>query len=728
MSTAIVTCPLCEATCGLAVTLDDDERVVGVRGDKLDVFSQGYICPKGASLGALQDDPDRLSQPLVKRGGEFVAVSWDEAFAEIDRRLPSVRAEHGNDAVALYLGNPGVHNLSPLLYGRVLYKMLNTKNVFSASSVDQLPKHFSSGYLFGEPLTIPVPDIDRTDHLLLIGANPLVSNGSLMTAPDVRGRLRAIRERGGKIVVVDPRRTITAEHADEHVAIRPGTDALLLASLAQVLFAEELVALGRLTPHVTGVDEVRELVAQFKPEAVADLVGLAPEEIRRMARELAAANRAAVYGRIGTTTQLFGSLASWLVDVLNVLTGNLDREGGAMFPLAVGGQANMKPGRRRGFTHGRWHSRVRGLPEVMGEFPVATLAEEILTPGDGQVRALITVGGNPCLSTPNAARLDEALEQLDFMVSLDIYLNETSRHADVILPGPPPLARDHIDFAFYQLSVRNIANWTPAATRSALPQEWETILRLVGVVGGQGPDADIAALDDVVAAEVARRLGIDSAAAGERRGPARLVDLMLRGGPYELTLADLEAAPHGVDLGPLTPRIPDVLGTPSGTIELAHPAITADLPRLAAELDRTADPLVLVGRRQLGSNNSWMHNIAPLVRGGNRCTAHVHPDDAARLGLSDGALARVRSRAGEITVPVEITDAIRPGVVSIPHGWGHGVPGTRGAVAAAHPGVNSNILTDDLLLDALSGTAVLNGIPIEMAPAEPATVGMASSR
>ena len=725
MSTAIVTCPLCEATCGLEVTLDDDAQVVGVRGDKLDVFSRGYICPKGASLGALQEDPDRLSQPMLKRDGEFVAVSWDEAFAEIDRRLPSIRTEHGNDAVAIYLGNPGVHNLSPLLYGRALYKLLNTKNIYSASSVDQLPKHFSSGYLFGEPLTIPVPDIDRTDHLLLIGANPLVSNGSLMTAPDVRGRLKAIRARGGKVVVVDPRRTITAEHADEHLAIRPGTDALLLASLAQVIFAEDLVSLGRLAPHVSGVDEVRELVAQFKPEAVADMVGIAPEEIRRTARELAAADRAVVYGRIGTTTQLFGSLASWLVDVLNVLTGNLDREGGAMFPLAVGGQANAVPGRRRGFTHGRWHSRVRGLAEVMGEFPVATLADEILTPGEGQVRALITVGGNPCLSTPNAGRLDEALEQLDFMVSLDVYLNETSRHADVILPGPPPLARDHIDFAFYQLSIRNIANWTPAATSSALPQEWETILRLIGVLSGQGPDADIATLDALVATEVARRLGVEVEEAGERRGPARLVDLMLRGGPYDLTLADLEAAPHGVDLGPLTSRIPAVLGTPSGTIELAHPAITADLPRLSAELDRAPDPLVLVGRRQLGSNNSWMHNIAPLVRGGNRCTAHVHPDDAARLGLGDGELARVSSRAGEVIVPVEITDSIRPGVVSIPHGWGHGVPGTRGAVAAAHPGVNSNILTDDLLLDALSGTAVLNGIPIEMAPAEPAT---ASSR
>jgi anaerobic selenocysteine-containing dehydrogenase len=655
---------------------------------------------------------------MVKRGGEWVAVSWDEAFAEIDARLRPIMDEHGRDAVAVYAGNPSVHNLAGTLYGPVLYKALGTKNFYTAGTVDQVPKHFSAGYMFGHPLSIPVADVDRTDHLLMLGANPLVSNGSLMTMPDAKGRLKAVRQRGGKLVVVDPKRTRTAELADEHHAIRPGTDALLLFAMVHVLFAEGLVDLGRLAPHVVGVDEVRALCQPFTPEAVAPATGIAAAEIGRLARELAAAPRAAVYGRIGTCTQSFGTLASWLVDVLNVLTGNLDRAGGAMFPLAAAGQSNAKPGKRKGFTHGRFRSRVRGLPEVIGEVPVATLADEILTPGLGQVRALITVAGNPCLSTPNAGRLGEALRQLDFMVSLDVYLNETSRHADVILPGPTALERPHYDLGLYQFAVRNVANWAPAALPTGLPQEWETLLRLTGIVTGQGPDADVAALDEFVAAETGRRFGVDPALAAGRTGPERLLDLLLRAGPYDLTLADLEAAPHGVDLGPLQPRIPDVLGTPSGKIELAPEPIIVDVPRLLAELDRPVNgQMLLIGRRQLSSNNSWMHNVEPLVRGQNRCTAQIHPDDAARLGLVDGGLAVVRSRAGKVDVPIEVTDAIRPGVISIPHGWGHDTDGIRTTVAAAHPGTNSNILADDTLLDALSGTAVLNGIPVDVEPA-----------
>jgi len=466
-----------------------------------------------------------------------------------------------------------------------------------------------------------------------------------------------------------------------------------------VIVGEGRMALGRLTEHVTGLEELAVLCEPFTPDAVAPHTGITAEEIRRMAHDLTDADKAAVYGRIGTTTQTFGTLASWLVDVLNVITGNLDREGGAMFPLAAAGQSNSTSGPRRSFAHGRWHSRVRNLPEVMGELPVATLAEEILAPGAGQVRALITLGGNPCLSTPNAERLTEAVQQLDFMVSIDVYLNETSRHADVILPGPEPLARDHYDLVFYQLAVRNVANWTPAVLGTDIAQEWQSLLRLVGIVTGQGPQ------------------GVDVAVASPRTGPARLVDLMLHAGPYDITLADLEAAPHGIDLGPLQPRIPEVLNTPSGKIEIAPEAITVDVARLAAVLARSPEgQLVLIGRRQLNSNNSWMHNLAPLVRGRNRCTAHVHPDTAARLGLVDGANARVRSRTGAITVPVEITDSIRPGVVSIPHGWGHDVDGARTSVAAAHAGANSNVLADDLLVDGLTGTAVLNGIPIEVTP------------
>lgn len=712
MTTAHVTCPLCEATCGLEVTLDENQQVTRVKGDDNDVFSKGYICPKGASLGALHHDPDRLTAPLLKRDGEFVEVSWQEAYDEIDRRLPPILEQHGRDAVAVYAGNPGVHNIALTLYGRVLYKALGTKNFYSATSVDQMPKHYSSGTMFGDPLAIPVPDLDRTRHLLILGANPLVSNGSLMTAPDIRGRLRGIRERGGKIVVVDPRRTRTAAFADEHHAIRPGTDALLLFALVNVLFAENRVAPGRLAEHLNGLDDVRELARPFTPEAVAAHTGIDAGEIRRLARELAEAENAVVYGRIGTTTQTFGTVASWLVDVLNVLTGNLDEPGGAMFPLA----ACQPTGNRRPFAVGRWHSRVRGYPEVVGELPVATLADEIETPGDGQVRALITVSGNPCLSTPNAGRLAEALKNLDFMISVDVYLNETSRQADVILPGPSPLERPHFDLAFYQLSVRNVANWTPATLPSKLPQEWETMLRLTGIVTGQGPEADVEALDDFVAADVARRAKLE--VTRDRTGPARLVDLMLRAGPYDVTLADLEAAPHGMDFGPLEPRIPGVLCTASGRIELAPETIAADVPRLRAELDRPLDDgLVLIGRRHLSSNNSWMHNLKPLVRGGNRCTVLVHPADATRLGLTDGSLASVTSRAGKLEVPVEVTDEVRQGVVSIPHGWGHDVDGSRTRVARANPGVNSNLVADETLLDVPSGTSVLNGIPVEVAPA-----------
>jgi anaerobic selenocysteine-containing dehydrogenase len=717
MSTAYVTCPLCEATCGLRVTLVG-EAIRSVRGDDEDAFSRGFICPKGASLKALQEDPDRLQQPMVKRRGQWEAVTWDEAFEEIGNRLVPVVAAHGPDSVAFYLGNPSSHNLGVMLYGRALYRAVGTHNIYTAGSVDQLPKHFSSGYLFGDPMTIPVADLDRTQHLLVLGANPLVSNGSLMTAPDVRSRLKGIRARGGKVVVVDPRRTRTAEVADEHHAIRPGTDALLLFALVNVIVSEGLVDLGRLADHVTGLEAIATLAAPFTPEAVAPHTGITPNATRRMARELAQAERAAVYGRIGTTTQAFGTLASWLVDVLNIITGNLDREGGVMFPLAAAGQTNSSAAPRKPWRHGRWRSRVRGLPEVMGELPVATLADEILTPGPGQVRVLVVVGGNPCLSTPNASRLDEAVQTLDLMVSLDVYLNETSQHADVILPGPAPLERDHYDVTFTQLSVRNVANWSPAVSETDLLQEWQTLLRLVGIVTGLGPRADIAALDDAIASETAARYGLDPAVVDDRRGPARLLDLMLRGGRYDLTLADLESAPHGVDLGPLRPRIPEVLSTPSHTIDLVPEAVTTDVPRLAAVLG-TAPPegLVLIGRRQLGSNNSWMHNISPLVRGSNTCTAQLHPDDAARLGLANGSAAVVCSRSGAVTVPVEVTETVRPGVVSIPHGWGHDAVGARTAVASQHPGTNSNVLADDLLLDAPSGTAVLNGIPITVTPA-----------
>jgi anaerobic selenocysteine-containing dehydrogenase len=736
MAVAFATCPLCEATCGLELTLSEG-GLDRVRGDADDVFSRGFICPKGASLKELHDDPDRLRTPLVRVGGELQPASWDEAFAEIDRRLNAIWDEHGRQALAIYLGNPSAHNLSVLTYGRVLVKALQTRNIFSASTVDQYPKQMASALMFGTGSTVAVPDVDRTDHVLILGANPLASNGSLLTAPDMRGRLRAIRARGGKVVVVDPRRTRTAREADEHHFIRPGTDALLLFALVHTLFDEQLEDLGALAPHVAGLEEVRELASGFAPEEVADSCGIAADDIRRMARELAAAPRAAVYGRIGTTTQRFGTTASWLVDVLNVVTGNLDRPGGAMFSRPAAGSSNTtgEPGRGRGGAFGRWHSRVRGLGEVFGELPVACLSEEIETPGEGQIRALLTIAGNPVVSTPNSERLAAAVDDLDFMVSVDIYVNETTRHADVILPAPSPLQRSHYDLALLGFAVRNVANYSPPAIEPdpQVPQEWETLLRLAGIATGQGPSSDVAAIDRFVAYEVARRQSTDPssglhgrdpdellAEVQPRVGPERILDLQLRGGPYRVTLAELEAAPHGIDFGALEPRMPEVLRTPSGVIELAPEALVGDVARLHAALAEPVNgAMTLVGRRELRSNNSWMHNLPTLVRGKERCTALVHPDDAARLGLVDGEEAVVRSRAGEIVVPVEVTDDVMPGVVSIPHGWGHDLPGMSLSVAGAHAGTNSNVLADELVVEPLSGTAVLNGIPVELEPARP---------
>ncbi len=745
--TRFATCPLCEATCGLALEIEGD-AVVKVRGDDDDVFSAGFICPKGASIGELHSDPDRISTPLVRRDGVLVPAGWDEAFAAIEAKLAPIRESGDRNATAVYLGNPNAHTLDGLIYLRALAKALGTRNIFSATSVDQLPKQISCASMFGSGLSIPIPDVDRTDYMLILGANPLASNGSLMTAPDMRGKLRAIRERGGRVVVVDPRRTRTAEVADEHHPIRPGRDAHFLAGLAHTLFEEGLVAPGPVAEHVAGLDEVGEAVAPFSPEAVAEACGIDAAEIRRIARDLAAAPTAAVYARIGTTTQEFGTLASWLVDVLNALTGNLDRPGGVMFPLAAAAQSNSTGagGRGRGFEMGRWRTRVREMPEAFGELPVSCLAEEITSPGEGRIRALITVAGNPLVSTPNVGRLGEAFDSLDLLVSIDCYLNETSSRADVVLPVLSPLERPHYDLAFYQLSVRNIANFSPPVLRPdpAIEPEWRTMLRLAGLAAGAGPDADVDAFDDMVALEVARRETVNEgspaegmepaevlAAVAGRRGPERILDLMLRCGPYgaglpgrpgrgngtALSLDRLEGSPHGIDLGPMQPRLPDVLRTASGRVELCPPALRGDLDRLAGSLERSREDLVLIGRRDLRSNNSWMHNLPHLVRGKDRCTMQVNPTDAARLGLVEGASAAVSSRAGSVVVPVEVTDSIMEGVVSIPHGWGHDSSGARMAVAAASPGVNSNLLADETLVDALSGNAVLNGIPVAVAPA-----------
>jgi anaerobic selenocysteine-containing dehydrogenase len=669
----------------------------------------------------------------VKDGtGTFVEVSWADAWAAVDAGFRRVIDAHGRDAVAAYLGNPGAHNIGSILYARSFLKALGSSNLFSASTVDQRPKEISAGLMFGG-FTVPVPDLDRTDFLLCLGANPFASNGSLATAPDWPGRLERLVERGGELVVVDPRRSRTAEAATQWIAIRPGTDAHLLAAVANVLIADGLVDLGSVAEHVSGYDDIVDAVAPFTPEAVAEVTGVPAATIRDLAHRLAAAPAAAVYGRIGTTTQSFGTAASWLIDVVNVLTGNLDRPGGAMFTKAAAGSANTRgtPGIGRGMKIARRHSRVKGLPESLGELPVAALADEIETAGEGQIRALVTIAGNPVLSTPNSERLDTAFDGLDFMVSVDIYVNETTRHADVILPVPSALQKAHYDLALLQLALHNVANWSEPVLPldDDQPDEWEVLAKLAAIASGLGADdpdgTHVATVDDLTFGALAKSAPDDVTAAVEatgRRGPARIVDLMLRTGPYELTLDDLLANPHGVDLGPLEPRIPEVLRTPSGTIELAPPEILADVPRMVASLAAGANPdpdrpFLLVGRRHLRSNNSWMHNVAVLVKGKPRCTMQLHPDDAATLGLADGDPAVVTSRVGRVTVPVEVTDGIRPGVVSIPHGWGHDGPGVKLRVAREHAGVNSNVLTDEDAYDPISGNSVLNGIPVSVVAA-----------
>jgi anaerobic selenocysteine-containing dehydrogenase len=730
-------CPLCEAHCGVAVELEGG-AVRTIRGDAEDALSRGYLCPKAYGLKGLQEDPDRLRHPLIREGSGWREAGWEEATGLAVTRLREVQAAHGADSLAAYVGNPNAHDYASNLYLPAFLRSLGTHRRFSATSVDQLPKMVSSAAMFGAPLAVPIADIDHTDYLLVLGANPLASNGSLMTAPDFPGRLRRLRARGGRLVVVDPRRSETAAVADEHVFVRPGGDAWLLFAMVHVLFGEGLVRLGRLAGFTNGAERVAELARGFAPEAVAAACGVDAPRIRRLARELAAAPRAAVYGRIGTCTQAFGTLASWLVDVLNVLTGNLDRPGGALFPRPAHAPASDRP-RRRGVAFGRWRSRVRGLPEFLGELPVACFAEEIDSAGDERIRALVTVAGNPVLSTPNGARLAKALESLDFMVSVDFYLNETTRFAHVILPTTPPLERENYDMAFHGFSVRNHAKWSPRA----LPKPegardlWEVLLELSAGLAGATPEA----VDDVMLAGLLKNtVGREGTACpkvseaesraklGGEPGPARLLDLMLRAGPHGdrfddaapgLSLAKLKAAEHGVDLGPLAPRLPDMLATESGAIELAPELVVADVPRLREALAEAARPaaFVLIGRRHLRSNNSWMHNLPALAKGKERCTLLIHPEDARGLGLAAGGRAHVRSRVGAVEVPVETSDAMMRGVVSLPHGHGHDAPGAQLAVAARRPGVNTNLLSDETFLDALSGNAALNGIPVEISPA-----------
>lgn len=738
-------CPLCEATCGLTVSTEGT-HVLQVRGDDQDVFSGGYICPKGVALGELHADPQRLRHPLVRgTDGELHPAPWEEAFSTIRDRLHTVLGAGGPQAVGLFLGNPNVHNLSGAFYLPAFIKALGTTQRFSASTVDQMPKQVACALMYGTALSVPVPDIDRTDYFLVLGANPMVSNGSMMTAADFPGRLRRLRARGGRLVVVDPVRTRTAAMASEHLGIRPGSDGLWLASLAHLLIGHSDLAAAAPWIDADRWQRVQEVLTPFTPEATASLTGIDPATTRRIAGELRSAPSACVYGRMGTTTTgltvngetiPMATLTSWLIDIVNIAIGGLDRPGGVMFPLPVAGGPSTEgtPGSGHGVSiPGRRRTRVRGLPSALGEFPASALAEEIDTPdpetGD-RIRAVFVIGGNPIVSTPNQKRLTEAFESLDLLVSVDPYLTETSSLADVVLPVASPLTRPHHDVVFNNLAVRNQARYSPAIfdVPDGEKSESEVLLQLTAIaaaiVSGHAPTPEH--IDDLIAYTVASQACSDAAsrahgqtpedlleAVSQRGGIDRILDLRIRSGPYGdgfgvhpdgLTLQHLIDNPHGIDLGPLQPRLPEVLRTPSGLIDVAPEVLLESLGRAGALLkEQPSRPrFTLVGRRHLRSNNSWMKSLATLTGGSNTPTAIVHPKDAEEIGIVDGADVVVTTTTGSITLPASVREDVSPGCVCIPHGWAE---------------ANINAIVDSSHIDALSGTSVLNGLSIEVAPA-----------
>jgi anaerobic selenocysteine-containing dehydrogenase len=734
-------CPICEAGCGLIVTADVEQRkVIEIRGDDGDLLSRGFVCPKSQGMKVLREDKDVLTKPLRRRGRDFEEISWTDAFALAAERFNDISRMHGADANAIYVGNPTAHNPGGLLYTLSCAMALGTRSLYSSTTVDHMPKVLSTGLMFGDQSLIPVPDLDRTDYLLMLGANPCVSGGSLMTAPGMGRRIEEIRQRGGQVVVVDPRRTETAAVADRHLPIRPGTDSYFLLGLLRVLFDEGLITLGRLEPHLNGVQEVAALARSYSLAEVAAASGIEAEVIVETARAFAAAPAAACYGRTGSSQQAFGSVTSWLIDVLNAVTGNLDRPGGAMIPMGVTPSIFLNERYQNGIgPHHRYHSRVRGLPEVAGQLPVSTMAEEMLTPGKGQIRGLLTICANPVLSAPNGPRLAEALAGLDFMVACDIYVGETSRHADLILPGSGHLDRSDWPIFTSTLAVRHVAKWVDKVFEP-LPgtkTDGEIMLGLAAAIAGVSEQATDEALANhfLQGAEARDSLGGKTAAQAAalleaQHGSDRIYEILLRthhfgdqfgARPDGLTLSKVKAAPHGIDLGPLFERLPQALGTPSGKVELAPELLMQEAPRLRAALaqyiDSDSDSMLMIGRRQLHSINSWMHNVRALNRGPDKCTVLLHPEDAARLQLKSGQRIEISRGDKAIVVPVTVSDEIMPGVISMPHGWGHDLPESQLSYARTRPGVNSNLVASEFDFDGPSGNAVLTGFSVKVARA-----------
>lgn len=698
------TCHLCEAMCGLRIETDGG-RVVKIEGDKEDVYSKGHICPKGVALQDIHNDPDRLKYPIRRKGEEWEVISWAEAFDEVETNLNAIRDKYGPDALGLYMGNPGVHNTGTGLFFFDFAKALDTKNRFASHSLDQLPQMFVNGEMFGHQAMFPVPDLERTSYFLALGANPLVSNGSIMSTPDIQGKLKSLQARGGKFVVIDPRRTRSAKLADEHYFIHPGTDVLFLLAFVHVLFEQKLLRVDTVAAYTDGIQTMEELTQAYSPELVASLIGIEASAIRQIVQDFCAAEQAICYGRLGVSVQEYGSLCHWLINSINILTGNIDKAGGVMFPRPAMDFVKLLKHEAKAF---RWKSRVRGLPEVASDLPSTVMAEEVLTPGEGQIKAMITLAGNPVLSAPNSQQLDQAFSQLEYQVAIDIYLNETTRHANIILPPATALEVLHYDFVLNIVALRNVANFSPPvfSINSNQRFDWQIILELQK------------RLEKGNSLFLGLKHRILSWLTPERR-----INLGLRLGPYgifskhKLSLQKLKDNPHGLDFGPLQPALPKRLFTKNKRINLAFPRIVEDLkriPDLIKQLKSNSDSLLLIGRRDLRSNNSWMHNCIRLVKGPDRCTLLMHPKDAAKRKLERNSLVEVSSSIGQVKIVVEFTEDIMPGVVSIPHGWGHKLKGTKIRVAEQKAGVNVNELTSEQVVDAPTGNAVLNGIVVEV--------------
>lgn len=734
VETVYRSCPTCEASCGLVMEVDRDARqVISIKGDPEDHRSKGYVCAKSQAFHYIFEDPERITQPMKKVDGAWQQISWEEALTETATRLAAIRDQYGKDAIAMYYGNPNGHNFNTQIYTQLFITMLNTERFFSAGSVDQQPKNLGCELMYGNGWVFPIPDIDNSDFFVCMGGNPLVSQGSLMSAPDMKSRLQAIQQREGKVVVIDPRRTETADLADQHLFIRPGTDAFLLFAFVNELFATDNVKPGRLTQFTDGINTVKELAQTYTPEAVADITGVSASQLRQLVADFCQADAPVLYGRIGLCTQQFGTLASWLVDVVNILTGRLDAKGGAMFPRPA--TAHNDPAAAPSeLGYNRWQSKARGFPEYMSMLPASLMAEEMELEGEHQVRAMITVAGNPVLSVPNGKRVHAALKKLDFMVAFDFYINETTSQADIILPSTTQLEHSNYDFMFSSTCVRNFARYSPQVFDAAEDgrEQWQIMTEIIARMNGMTlADMQAMMLDGMIGqlqanAEDLGELTVDDIkqATGHHQGPEQLLDIMLRAGPYGdkfintegLTLTKLKAAPQGVDLGPLEPRLPELLATTDKRIHMAPDIIINDVARLQQALEQgKPEGMLMIGRRHIRDMNSWLHNLNNYARGKNRCTLMIHPSDATRIGLMDGGRARLKSRVGEFEAEVAIDDSIMPGVVSLPHGFGHQYSESQQSVAQSKlPGVSANDLVDDEVLDMPSGTSVVNGVSIEV--------------